>query len=187
MTRDQMINELKLLDLHAIPTVATMDMGLQYDYATAEGAGTGFGGMGNWPAHKFNCVSGEQWSVIRKGIKNKNLILEQLKGSGLDAFVREIQTLDEEIVLSEVFEDILNLPEKPIGDYYCLFDTGVWYAKGDNPSFFSSEESLKEAFVDRYVDDLTYWEDMDEDELTSWYERIQDEMAEFPLYTYDPE
>ena len=46
MNREEMLKELKTIDLRAIPTVATMDMGLQYDYATSEGAGTSFGGNG---------------------------------------------------------------------------------------------------------------------------------------------
>lgn len=188
MTREQMmIEELKSLDLRAIPTVVTMDMGLQYDYATSEGAGSGFGGMGNWPIHLFNPINGKQWLSIRECIRNKTIALEHLKNTGLDVFFQSIPTLGEEVVLSEVLEDLLNLPENLINKYYCLFDTGIWYAKGDNPVFFTSEYQLKDAFIVRYVNDLTRWEDMDDEELVGWYNRIHDEMTELPVYTYEPE
>ena len=51
MPRKEMIEYLKTIDVRAKPTIITDDMGLQYDYVTAEGAGTGFGGMGDWPVH----------------------------------------------------------------------------------------------------------------------------------------
>ena len=187
MTREQMIEELKSLDLRAIPTIVTMDMGLQYDYATSEGAGSGFGGMGNWPAHVFNPFNEKQWLSIREAIRNKTIALEHLKNTGLDVFVQSIPTLGEELVLSEVLEDLLSLPENLINKYYCLFDTGIWYAKGDNPIFFTSEKQLKDAFIDRYVNDLTRWEDMDEEELVGWHDRIHNEMAELSVYTYEHE
>ena len=69
-----------------------------------------------------------------------------------------------------------------------MFDAGQWYDQyADKPEFFTSEKELKEAFRNRYVDDLTPWEDMNDEELADWYNRLHDEMEEFTICTYDPE
>ena len=190
MNREEMLKELKTIDLRAIPTVATMDMGLQYDYATAEGAGTGFGGMGDWPAHMFNPIAKEQWLTIRKAIKENALAVSDLEGTGLDSFLGNVKTIsnEEKIIPSEVLEGLLILPEDHADAFFCMFDAGLWYDKyADKPEFFTSEKELKEAFINRYVDDLTRWEEMDDEELIDWYNRLHDEMEEFTIYTYDPE
>lgn len=57
MTRNEMLRVLKNVEFCAIPTVATFDMGLQYDYVTSNGAGTGFGGMGSWPIYEISSVN----------------------------------------------------------------------------------------------------------------------------------
>ena len=119
MNREEMLKELKTIDLRAIPTVVTMDMGLQYDYATSEGAGTGFGGMGDWPAHMFNPIQNEQWHMIRKAIKENALAVSDLKGTGLDDFLGNVKTISDEdkIIPSEVLTDWYNR----IKNHYFLF------------------------------------------------------------------
>ncbi len=187
MTRDELLKELKSIDLHAIPTVATMDMGLQYDYATSEGAGTGFGGMGDWPAYMFEPIEKEKWSGIRESIRNNTLTVENLEGTGLDEFLSKVSTIDYEIVPSEVLKGLLDLPEDLTEPYYCFFDAGQWYDQyAEKPVFLTSERELKEAFISSFVNDLTRWEDMNDDELKEWYDRLQDEMAEFAIYSFDP-
>lgn len=190
MNREEMLKELKDIDLRAVPTVATMDMGLQYDYATSEGAGTGFGGMGDWPAYMFNSIAKEQWLKIRKAIKENTLAVSDLKGTGLDDFLGNVKTISDKdkVIPSEVLEGLLTLPEDHADAFFCMFDAGQWYDKyADKPEFFTSENELKEAFIKQYVDDLTRWEEMDDEELTDWYNRLHDEMEEFTIYTYDPE
>ena len=190
MNREEMLKELKTIDLRAIPTVVTMDMGLQYDYATSEGAGAGFGGMGDWPAHMFNPIQNEQWHMIRKAIKENALAVSDLKGTGLDDFLGNVKTISDEdkIIPSKVLEELLTLPEDHADAFFCMFDAGLWYDKyADKPEFFTSEKELKEAFIKRYVDDLARWEEMDDEELMDWYNRLHDEMEEFTIYTYDLE
>ena len=102
MNREEMLKELKTIDLRAIPTVVTMDMGLQYDYATSEGAGTGFGGMGDWPAHMFNPIQNEQWHMIRKAIKENALAVSDLKGTGLDDFLGNVKTISDEDIMKQL-------------------------------------------------------------------------------------
>lgn len=188
LNREKMLTELKNIDLRAIPTVATMDMGLQYDYATSEGAGTGFGGMGDWPAHKFMPIRKERWLRIREGKKNNSLTAADLEGTGLDIFLEKFNTINYEVIPSEALKGLLNLSEELSGPFYCFFDDGLWYDEhAERPVFFTSEKELKAEFISRFVDDLTKWEEMDDEELTQWYERLQDEMAEFAVCVYDSE
>lgn len=127
MTREEMLSELKAINLHAVPTVATMDMGIQYDYATSEGAGTGFGGMGSWPAHMFSPIGEERWLKIRKEIKNHSLLVEDLEGTGLDVFLGKVNPVKGETIPSDVLQSLLVLPEKLTKPFYCFFDDGIWY------------------------------------------------------------
>lgn len=183
MSREEMINLLRKIDVCARPTIATEDMGLQYDYATSEGAGTGFGGMGDWPVHLFNPIKPEEWSQIRSAIQRGSLSEQNLKGTELMAFYDGIHTL-QPIVLSELFKGLLTLPDSLTQSFYCLYDRGKWYDRLDNPRFFLSEQEVKEAFKREYVFDITPWETMTDDELEEWVDRVQTEMSEFPVYTY---
>ena len=177
MTREELLKELKSIDLHAIPTVATMDMGFQYDYAISEGAGTGFGGMGDWPAYMFEPVEKELWLSIRESIRNSTLTMDDLEGTGLDGLLGKVNSINYEIVPSEVLKGLLDLPEDLAEPYYCFFDAGQWYDQhAEKPIFFTSEKELKDEFISRFVDDLTRWEDMDDDELKEWYERLRDSL-----------
>ena len=101
VNREEMIKELKSIDLRAIPTVATMDMGLQYDFITSEGTGTGFGGMGDWPAHMFRPKDLKLWQKIREDIKNNKLAVTDLEDTGLDVFLENVNTIDGDLNPSE--------------------------------------------------------------------------------------
>ena len=185
MKREEMIAKLKSVDIRATPTVITMDMGLQYDYVTAEGAGTRFGGMGNWPVHLFNSMKPEKWKQIRSAIQDGSLSEEHLKGTELVAFIDCISTM-QPLVLSEVLKNLLRLPETLTSQFFCLYDTGKWYTSSDIPKFFLSEQEMKDAFIAEYVFDITPWEDIPDDELKEWLNRLQGDMMEFPVCTYDP-
>ncbi len=185
MNREEMIGELKKTDLRAIPTVITMDMGLEYDYATTEGAGSGFGGMGNWPMHMFGPIEKEQWMKIREAINDKTLEISDLKGTGLVGFLVQVKTINYEINPTEILKGLTSLPEDQTNVFYCFFDTGLWYDGTEKPEFYTSEKELKEKFIDHYVSDLTRWEEMNDDELKHWYGRLQNEMEVLPICTYD--
>ena len=184
MSREEMINSLRKIDVCARPTVATEDMGLQYDYATSEGAGTGFGGMGDWPVHLFHPIIADKWNRIRLAIKNGLLSEEHLRGTELFAFVENINTMGP-LVLSEVLHDLLTLPEVLEHPFYCFFDQGKWYTQMDNPRFYLTEQEAKRAFISEYVFDVKSWENMDDDEIKKWYDLVHGKMSEFPAYSYD--
>ena len=175
-----MINALKAAGLRATPTVATDDMGLQYDYSTPEGAGTSFGGMGSWPALAFGPIHPEQWKRIIEGVQSGSLTVETLAGTGLDEMLGSIYTLDK-LDPVDVLKNIL-LVASQTGVFYCLFDTGVYYA--EEPVFFASLEELEKAFIDNYCGDTIPWDEMDDSEIENWYDRLSDDLSEFAIYHY---
>ncbi len=184
MTREQMLNELKKIDLRAIATVATEDMGIQYDYANSEGSGTGFGGMGSWPAHIIRKMDGEKWKAIRSAIKESRLQEEDLEGTDLSPFVDDISSR-KGFELSDALSGLMELPDVVDAPIYCLYDQGMWYEHTDKPQFFVDEAAFKKAFADAYVDFIRPWEDMGDEELEYWYDRLQDDLEEFDYVTYD--
>ncbi len=181
-----MIAELKSIDLRAVATVATFDMGLQYDYITSEGAGTGFGDMGGWPAHILRPIGAEQWHRIRNAIKESALSYEDLEGTDLAPFVDNIHSM-KELDINEALEGILELPEDINEAFYCFYDTGTWYDSLEKPMFFTSEAEVKEEFISHYVGGIEPWEDMTDEEIENWYERLNDDLQSFGFVAYDDE
>ena len=112
MKREEMIAKLKSAVIRVIPVLITMDMGLQYDYVTAEDAGTGFGGMGSWPVHLFYFMELEKWRQLRSAIQDGSLSDEHLKGTELAAFIDSISTM-QPLVLSEVFKKPMKVTRNP--------------------------------------------------------------------------
>ena len=180
MNRTEMINALKAAGLRATPTVATEDMGLQYDYSTPEGAGTSFGGMGSWPALAFGPINPEQWKKIIEEVQSGSLTVETLAETGLDEMFGSIYTLDK-LDPADVLKNIL-LVASQSGVFYCLFDTGMYYA--EKPEFFASLEELEKAFIDNYCRDIISWDEMDDSEIENWYSRLSDDLSEFAIYHY---
>ncbi len=183
MTRAEMIEELKAIDLRAVPTVITFDMGLEYDYVTSKGAGTSFGGMGGWPAHIFRPIKQEKWQRIRKAVKTMELRYEDLEGTDLSFFVQNIHSL-RDFDLSEALDGLLELPEQMKDHFYCFYDTGTWYNSLEKPMFFMSAIEVKREFINAFANDIILWDDMDDDEVKTWYDRIHDDMNSFVFIRY---
>lgn len=176
MTREQMISELKSAGIRAIPTVMTYDMGLQYDYITPEGAGTGFGGMGRWPLWRFNAIPTERWNQIKEAIADKTLTLEMLNGTGLDVMLSNVYLVgSQEINYPDYLSELLDL-DMPKEGLYCLHDTGMMFSEDDKPQFYLDEDEAKAAFVDGFCYDVESWDDMDDETLTGWFERLHDDL-----------
>lgn len=178
-----MIEELKAIDLRAIPTVITFDMGLEYDYVTSKGAGTSFGGMGGWPAHIFRPIKQEKWQSIRNAIKAMELTYEDLEGTDLYYFAQNIHSL-QDFELSEALDGLLELPEQMKDQFYCFYDTGIWYNALEKPTFYMSETEVKNEFIDSFTNDIILWEDMDDEEVKTWFDRIHDDMYTFVFVRY---
>ena len=86
MNRDQMLQKLKELPYRAYPTVATMDMGLQYRIVCSEGTGEDLGDMATWPAYRFAGIPEPEWSRIRDRAMRRVLTVDDLKETSLAGF-----------------------------------------------------------------------------------------------------
>ena len=180
--RAGMVDKLKMAGIRAVPTVATQDMGLQYDYITPEGAGTDFGGMGRWPLYKFHGIIADRWYAICDGINKGTLALEDLAGTGLDLMFATIYT-PVDLDPAKVFEHLPQIDgTQPY--YYCLFDTGMFYSPSRNPMFFNDEAAAAMAFFKEYGGHVTTWEQMSATEIRSWYVRLDDDLSAMHYKTF---
>lgn len=186
MNRDEMINELKNAGIRAVPTVCTMDMGLQYDYITPFGPGTGFGGMGTWPLYRMPLVEATLWNDIVQKVKSDTIMLEDLYGTGLDEVIGQVQTINKEINYSNLLRNIVNI-EYPCTEYYCLFDAGEWYDDRLAVEFYINESEALNAFADQYCYEDNSWEDLDDQEIEDWYNRLSDDLESMSYYVFDDE
>ena len=192
MTLEEKKLILKQIVCVAVPTIATPDMGLQYDYITSEGAGSNLGNMGSWPAHKLRGVSQKKWDTIRHSLREGSFKRKTLYNTDLYSFSK---CLSEEyyggqfkkISLNQMFQGLLKLPEKTPETIYCLFDLGDIGYEGHVPEFYANEEDFIFAFRDTYCSYVDKWEDMSDEELEQWYSRTKDDLNGFPYYTYTKE
>lgn len=178
-----------LARLHNIPfgakaTVITMDMGLQYQYVCPEGAGDGFGNMGDWPCHYIRAINKDKLAAIRSKIKQGILVPSDFDGTNLKSFHEYVFSVDrfEEQNPNEKFNDLCSLPEDYDGDIYCLCDARDWYP---TLKFFTNQKALEEAFQKEYCDDINKWDSMSDDELQEWLERISDGLQGIYLINYE--
>ena len=190
MTRDELLNELKSVEFCAVPTVMTMDMGIQYDYVYPEGAGSGFGGMGMWPAYFISGIENGKWIEIKQKLKSEMLTVDDLEGTELGIFANNLfedyygacfRTID----LNDMLRGLIDLPDDLPDRIYILFDMGDIGYEGHRPEFYIHKKDLLEAFQDAYCTDIEPWDEMGTEELQEWYERIDDEFDEFPMCCYE--
>ena len=126
--REDLITQLQQLGFRAAPTLATFDMGLQYDCICHKGAGTGLGNMICWPAYFFRVIDDLEWTTIRKKIIDGSLGVNDLQGTDLYEFAISVLTSSsktENESLATLLSDLKRFPEHFDSEFYCLFDDGT--------------------------------------------------------------
>lgn len=181
MTREEMLERLHGLSFGANATVATMDMGLEYNYVSSEGAGIGFGGMGAWPLYVFSPISSAKLQAICDKLNDEKLEPIDLKDTDLELLYKSIQ--DKDIDLNKIFGDLCNFPKGGDGQIYCMCDVSTWQPEAE---FFTSRKELLDAFKNRYCCyDIKAWDEMSNDMLESWLEQIEEyNLYEIPIISY---
>lgn len=180
MNREELINIGKSLTyIHACPTFATDDMGYQYDFVCSEGVGTEFGGMGNWPIFKISSISNDVYSKVRKSIEDKTITCKDLEGTSIGNFIGNVMDFSEvekenDINLSEYLAGFLSLPEDFEGDIFIFIDL----YSGESPLFFDSLKSVSQKFFAEYSNNITPWEDIEDDELEDWISRLKEDLSD---------
>ena len=191
MTREEKLSFLHSIQIGAWPTVATMDMGLEFEYVTPEGCGSVLGSFGGWPAHKIFDISTEALNQIKDKIRSSSLRKEALEGTGLKRFYDCVfmpQRSESDIpTLSAFFNGLLgiNLSSDAI---YALCDPLAWEPEA---SFYSSYDEMAAAFIDQYEYDIQVWDDLDDEDLDYWINTLEDingvELVEIHLHEVDDE
>lgn len=189
--RKEIINHLENIGFCCTPTVVTPDMGLEYDYASSKGAGTGFGGMGSWPAHIIERIELNRWLLIRTKLENSEVTLEDLVGTSLFGFAKDILdhyygALFRNISLSDMFSGLLSVDNAFVNDMYCLFDFADSGYDGHRPIFYANEAEFLEDFEGWYCyDNFQSWDELSDEDLLEWYWRITTgDLSEFNYYVY---
>lgn len=171
MTREEMLARLHGIAFGARPSAMTSDLGLEYVYASAEGAGMGLGGMGDWPVHLLTGLTPEKAAALKGRILTDELTRPELDGTPLAAFNDYVFSIerDETSDFTAFFADLLNLPEQFGPELYALCDAREWVP---TVNFYTEEAAVETAFIDRYVDAIQPWEDFSDGELEAWMRRV---------------
>lgn len=189
MTRKEKLKKLQSIEGVLIgELVMTYDMGIQFGYMTKDGYGYNFGTIGEWPV--INIIDEtlpDKWETIISKINEGSLTCKDLKDTvlkeiayivaRLDKIASEDEDPDEEVSdnsnISNFFTPFKDIPKNKSNVFYIIIDLGQWEL--EEPEVFTSEDSVKEAFIERYCEDITPWEDLDDKELDDWLEKLDDE------------
>ena len=190
--REKLLSKGKGAKFCATPTVATYDMGLQYDYVMPEGVGTNLGSMGQWPAYWFSKVENDKWTEIRKALTNSRLTMEILEGTELAEFAQayisnSYESQFRDIELNQVLSGLLSLPEYSPERIYAICDMGAGVYEDCISKFYDTEEEFLTAFKKEYCRDFTPWDDLENEDLIYWVERLDTDFDSFPYYHYSHE
>lgn len=164
----------------ALPTVQTMDMGLEYVAASSEGANTTIGRYGSWP------VLGPFILKTQEIQRLQQMAVEESKGQPfagmeMDYVWREVEEMFEytDIEESERLEFQREFV-KEILDKNCNSDSKlyVYFHKFDSelPLLFKTRDEVISYFIS--LENLTPWDGMTTEELEMWFETLE-EITEF--------
>ena len=111
-------------------------------------------------------------------------MLADLEGTDLYQFYNHVFRVNrpEEYIRKplDFFKELDSLSSIKNGVCYALCDALEWEPEAQ---FYNSYDELEAAFVERYVDDITEWEEYDDDELANWLKYVE-EVNTIPLVQF---
>ena len=166
----------------ALPTVQTMDMGLQYVAASSEGANTTLGRYGTWPAFGPFTLYLEDLRRLQQastqGISEKEIEAMEIGyvwNEAKEMFAYIDMNEAEILAFRNAFVNaVLDEQCSPDGQLYVYFHK----YDSDLPLFFKTRDSLIDYFMS--LEDLVPWDEMSTDELEMWCETLE-EVTEFGI------
>lgn len=186
MTREEMLNKLHSIDIGAQATVATMDMGLQYEYVTNIGWGENFGSMGDWPAYELHGISNTILTTIQNKIRDNTLSLDDFFGTDLEKFYNYVFCVDRPpeycSSICDFFKNITRISSLTNDTIYVLCDARAWEPEA---LFFNSYDELANEFIEQYGYGFEEWEDLTDNELAEWIEKIDNELSGISLIEFN--
>ena len=185
MTRDELLKKLAMTNFCAVPTVQTMDMGLEFDFVDNIGAGTSFGSIGSWPLLKLEGMSSEKLTSIKDKLAAGTLEQSDIAGTDLWLLYNDC-TFSRATSVAEFLVDLANVHELSEQYLWCFCDT-----TSGNPEarFFETKDELIGYFQENYCYDVQEWDSFDDDELEEWLGRIndKDDLGELRFCSYEDE
>lgn len=182
--RAQLLAELKSVkEPAAQPTVQTMDMGIEYEVASAEGADVVVGRYGAWPAFGPFAIFSEDLQRLERCRVEETLPEGAFDGTAIEYLGQPITKCvkfnelaeTEAIKLVATFiERILEALGGQPGTIYVFFHLFEQTA----PIVFTSRSALVAHFM--ASESLQPWDNMTTEELLGWSNRVA-EMKEFAL------
>ena len=186
MTREELLDKLHGIRIGAQPIVITNDMGLQYEYVTPKGYGTGFGNMGDWPAYRLQHISNEKLQMLQEKIRNRTLTVADLEDTDLTRFYGYVFAANRPgnsiPDLCDFMAGLLTIESTNDGILYALCDAGQW---DPEVHFFATYEDLESAFEKEYANLPEEWESFSSNELADFWDRIRQELDCIPFVILD--
>lgn len=170
MTREELLQELAKTKFCAVPTVQTYDMGIEFDFVEAAGAGTELGSLSSWPLWRLHSVPLDKFAHIQAKLEEGALTQEDIAGTDLLLLYKECPWA-EGTALTDFFEDLRGF-EGMDGEYFwCLCDTINYVPEA---TFFQTREAMIDSFHDLYCSNVNAWDEYDDEMLEDWLRRIRD-------------
>ena len=171
MTKHEKLRKLRPLRPTAFPTVATFDMGLQFDTLSGSGAGTHLGEVSGWPLWKIERLDAGEMGRILEKIGRGELSAADFSETDFQVLSSALSK-NRRLDLNSVFAGIGNFPKTEEEEYLYVF-ADAEISPCDEIMFFGTEEELSAYFLERFPIYET-WEEMDEEELDGYLEAIEE-------------
>ena len=186
-TRDELLKKLKSIDGILIGDLTiTYDIGMQFEYASAEGYGYEGGyNIANWPlTHVRDNRMTDKWDNIISKIKAGNLAHEDITGTWLEDFINDLEYMsafpetDEEKdtktnkpKLSNFLKPLEAISKEEASDIYVMFDGGTWYFV-DRLVVSATLETVAKAFAKKYLS-FQPWDNLATEQLQEWVDKLE--------------
>lgn len=183
MTRDELLQELAKTKFCAVPTVQTYDMGIEFDFVEAAGAGTVLGSLSSWPLWRMRSVPLDKFAHIQAKLEEGNLTQEDIAGTDLLLLYKECPWA-KDTPLIDFFENLRGFEGMDGKYFWCLCDTVNYVPEA---TFYHTREAIIDSFHDIYCSDVNAWDEYDDGMLEDWLRRIQDkdDLGEFPICCFE--
>ena len=179
MTTEEKKQKLQSGVIVAYPTVATYDMGLQYEIISSEGLYTGMCSFMQWPLY---CIKVDSQILRLVSILNqgKEISVDELNGSIFPIIKRqqtEAGELDEEYNEDELeaIKLFLHNIKKEQTDFY------VFKQPYNDIELFDTKENAVQAFFLANNEDGEDWDDMDDSAIDYAYDNAEEYEWETPV------
>ena len=125
-SKEDLLKVLHSISYWAYLTDLTSEMCYEVVQYTSDGISYSWIAYNEWPFFKVRRTDNQKWVLIRSKLCEKSLSMDDIKGTDLERIIAFADIDIEKINYSELFEKLINLPEKINGAIYCFLDTTLF-------------------------------------------------------------